>query len=536
MLSDKSSGKASSFLAPLLPLLALLLPLLPLLLLPLLLFFAPLPGLGAGEMEMAPFRRMLDISGFPENDETRRLMSQALNAPNYAAVETTLEMHRQLSDSRLVEFEVRKGMLEWYLIFRNQRGQEPRETFPLWGRGNWIIKKSLLDGTFIQAKIFLQDNEDSFVRLFPLKDQRCRLDVYLYGRQLGDDVIVPVAFDSLLTAPFARILELTGHAVDWGTLFPNPDLIGYRRAEQMVSLLAPFSAGIQEFPDAALNTGGLNCRIETGEVIPPEELEAGKTGMNCSGYVKWVADGIYSAWSKAPGSLFMDVDLLRASALPEKPNSWNAARSAEGREARQTFSALLRDPRFGLNWNRNIARIIREAQLGEDIDSAAARELDAPGLPGVSWIPDMGYTLDELGTALYQLAASEPGKIWLAAVNSPFKPKPSPQTPRPLSLHQYWHTAVLVPWFDNGAGGGERGSFHVAVLDTGQVAESLLPRASSSVEPAFLRFIQEKATAYARLGRDDEGSLQQPEVRVHLTGVDLPGNYMPAFLPSFEAR
>ena len=187
--------------------------------------FGPgLPGMaGADEAGMVAFRKLLEHSGFPENDETRRLLGEEVMAPAYPAVETPFKINRQLSDGRLVQFEVRKAVRDWYLIFRNQRGAEPREIYPVWGRGTWIIKKDLLTGAFLQAKIFLQDDETSFVRLFPMDDGRSRLDVHLYGRQLGDDVIIPVPFEALVLSPFARIVSLTERSVPWEILFPDPD-------------------------------------------------------------------------------------------------------------------------------------------------------------------------------------------------------------------------------------------------------------------------------------------------------------------------
>ncbi|PIE04106.1 MAG: hypothetical protein CSA76_05930 [Spirochaetales bacterium] len=491
----------------------------------------PVLSVSAGEAELAPFRVMLEKSGFPENDETRRLNADNLKAPNYSAVETRLDIYRQMSDSRLVEFEVRKQAVEWYLIFRNQRGTEPWETFPIWGRGNWVVKRSLLDGAYIQAKIFIQDNEESFVRLFPMEGGRCRLDVYLYGRQLGDDVIVPASFESLLFSPFARIMFLTQRSIPWKTVFPNPERIGYRRVAALAEVLSLYSGSIQEIPDAGIDGGGLNAYIDSGDLVPAELMEPGKTGLNCSGYVKWVADGIYSAWSRAPGALFLDVEELKKPGARRSRNSWNESYSASGKDARNSMESLLRDPFFGLDWNRNIARIIREAQLGRALSSAEWAALDSSPLPGVSWVENMGYPLDALGTALYQLASAYPGKIWLAAVNSPFRPEPSADDPRPLSLHQYWHVAILAPWFDDGSEGREKGTFRVAVLDTGDVAESLLSGPSGESPAAFPRIIQDRAVVYARLGRDDNGVLQKPEVRVHLTAVELPENYQPSPLP-----
>ncbi|MCK5735597.1 MAG: hypothetical protein KAH21_03920, partial [Spirochaetaceae bacterium] len=123
------------------------------------LMFPSVFTLGADEADLVYYRNLLERSAFPENDETRRLLSDAISATAFPAVETSFKFYRQLVDGRLVQFEIRKQARDWYLIFRNQRGNEPWESYPIWGRGSWIIKKDLLTGSFVQAKIFLQDDE-----------------------------------------------------------------------------------------------------------------------------------------------------------------------------------------------------------------------------------------------------------------------------------------------------------------------------------------------------------------------------------------
>jgi len=494
--------------------------------------------LSAGEAELRPFRDLLEDSGFPENDETRRLLSDAVVAPAYPAVESPFRIHRQVSDGRLVQFEIRRGVREWYLIFRNQRGEEPRETYPLWGRGTWIIKKDLASGAYLQAKIFLQDDEESFVRIFPTVDGRSRLDVHLYGRQLGDDVVLPVAFEELMLSPFARIASLSDRSVDWSGIFPDPDAPGYRRVERMVSRLYPSEESILEVADAAIDGGGTNVYIETGAVVRAGDplsrggtLPVGFSGLNCSGYVKWVVDGIHAAWSGHPGSGHLDLEPLREPTGRSNRNPWNESRSATDADARRELESLLRDPHFGLDWNRNLARIAESARLGRPLSAVETAALDTGELLGIPYRRDMGYDLTDLDTALYQLAAARPGVVYLAAVNSRFRPEPSDDDPNPLPLHQYWHVSILAPWFDDGANGGERGRFRVVVLDVGDVSESLLRRPGFSGEPRFPAAIRANAQRYAGLGRDDQGNALVPEVSIHLSRLDVPRDFEPVPLP-----
>ena len=102
-----------------------------------------------------------------------------------------------------------------------------------------------------------------------MEDGRSRLDVHLYGRQLGDDVVIPVPFETLLLSPFARLVSLTDRSVPWNIILPNPDAPGYRRVEKFVRQLAPYGESIREVHDAAVDGAGINSYIETGVLSGP---------------------------------------------------------------------------------------------------------------------------------------------------------------------------------------------------------------------------------------------------------------------------
>ncbi len=485
-------------------------------------------GIRADETNLALFRQMLARSNFPENGESRRFLQHLVMSPSYPSDETSFRVLRQRSDGRIVQFELREMILEWYLIFRNQRGNDMDGEYPLWGRGTWIIKKSMLTGEFIQAKVFLQDDEESFVRIFPKDENRSRLDVHLYGQQLGDDVIIPSSFNELVLSSFAEIISSTDRLIDWNLIFPDPRRHGYRRVETLVKKIQPYTDRIVEFDDAAIDGGGRNVLIETGEALPVNAVPSGRTGLNCAGFVKWVADGMYSAWAGKPGQEYLDIDPLRKSAQSGNWNSWSESRSAAGQEIRENNS-FIRDPLFGLDWNRNLAQRIESARIRRDLDSDEKDVLNTGNLFGIPHKKDIGYELGNLVPALYQLASIHPGSIYLAAINSRFVPDVGEGDP--IALHQYWHVMMLAPWFDDGRGGGEAGSFHVAVLDTGDIAETLIREPGTDFQPRFLEFILDKAAQHGKMGRDDSGNVVVPEVMVHLVRAEIPPDFQPLPLP-----
>ena len=335
------------------------------------------------ETDLAPFRQMLDQSHFPENGESRRFLQHLIMFPAYPDDEIPFRILRQRSDGRIVQFELRKTILDWYLIFRSQRGDDIDGEYPLWGRGTWIIKKSLLTGAFVQAKVFLQDDEGSFLRIFPNDDNRSRLDIHLYGKQMGDEVIIPIPFSKLIMLSFAEIVFSTDRLVDWNLIFPNPQQHGYRRVEELVKKIQPYTDKIVEVDDAAIDGGGKNVSIETGELLPVHAVPSGKTGLNCSGFVKWIADGVYSAWVGKPGQTYLDIDPLRAPVESGMLNSWSKSRSAANQEIRMNNSSI-RDPLFGLNWNRNLAQRIESARIRRELTPEEKEALNTGTLFGIS--------------------------------------------------------------------------------------------------------------------------------------------------------
>ncbi len=484
--------------------------------------------LWADEGRLTTVREMLDVSAFPENQESRRLFSDLIHATAFPDTEPPFRMFRQRTDDRLVQFELRKGMREWYLIFRSQRGKEPWERYPLWGRGTWIIKKDLFSGKFIQAKVFLQDGEESFIRIFPHGNHRSRLDIHLFGRQLGDDVVLPAPFEKLILKSFAYIVSLTEQSFDWSLIFPDPLQIGYRKIETFVRKMQPFGERIIEIDDAGIDGGGRNVFIESERELPSGLVPSGSAGLNCSGYVKWIADGVHSAWKGTPGRSYLDMKPLIEPTERLTWNDWSESRFAVNPEIRSQSDSM-RDPYFGLDWNRNLAYLVESARIRRNLTAEEKRALDSGKLYGIPYTQDAGYRLEDLSSALYQLAILYPGTIYLAAVNSRFVSEESDSPPLPL--HQYWHVLALAPWFDDGEG-GEIGSLRVAVLDTGDVSETLLRKPGMRYEPSFLSKITALAAKYAKLGKDEEENPLVPEVMVHLVRMELPENFQPPPLPS----
>jgi len=210
------------------------------------------------------------------------------------------------------------------------------EGAPLYAQGSWILKRSSPDGRPIQAKVFLRSDQGTFIRIYPDGD-RSKMDLVVYGGVLNREVPLPVPFERCFVATMSEIRAWTGSLVDWRLFSPEPGL--YRDLRSFVEVTRQRLPGLRYGDDGALGADGMPVYIETG--LP----QAAPSGLNCSGFAAWVADGFY--WP-------MTEKLLDPMAL--------AVRHADTRPttAAERFEERL-DPYFGLDWTRNIATALLDA-------------------------------------------------------------------------------------------------------------------------------------------------------------------------------
>jgi hypothetical protein len=372
-------------------------------------------GLGARAPVVAP----------PENWEARERLRDVIFATIHDSAARAAATLAQGTGAATVSFrhDVQDGAL--FLIFSNPVGSG----YPLDGPGTYIIKRSLADGSFVQAKIFTQHDPGCYVRLFP-DGERTRMDVVLFGQPFQTGVAVPARFDRLLTASFATLMDLSARSVDWDFILPPAHGPGDERLAGMVRKLRARLPGLRDMDDGAMDAGGRMVAIATGAPA------AGKGGFNCSGFAKWVVDGLYAPLA---GSC-TDIAFLK-SRSSGAAHPWSARYEEE------------LDPWFGLDWSRGLARSLARAQTGETPPDA---EIDVRDDSRVPYVKDVGYPLSALRFVLYAQAREEPGILYLGSVNAPSRQGSSEGTP---TLRQHHHLVALFPYFD------ARGDFQVAVME-----------------------------------------------------------------------
>jgi len=298
----------------------------------------------------------------------------------------------------------------------------------------------------------LRSDYNTYVQFRPFNDEKCLMDVVLYDGYVMRSHPLPVPFERLYTLPLDEILNLAGNAFPRRYFDPEPGM--YRDSRAFIARVRSRLNELFFLDDGAQDEGGNFVFINT--LLP----QANRGGVNCSGFAKWVVDGI-----------LRPVTGERLSIAPLK-----APFGERGSPFTDTWEEL-RDPFFGLDWIRNLASSAGSALRSSSFASLEEIEVrDNPFSYGIlrqnggsevyaypGYIQNAGFGFEGLYPLLYTLAINEPGRIYLAAVNDEIGAPETPDNPRGLPrIRQYYHIAVLVPYFT------ERGVFQVAVFESGE--------------------------------------------------------------------
>jgi hypothetical protein len=357
----------------------------------------------------------------PDTAEARLALREVIFAPIGTAARAAARTVTQPTDGLAVRFQTERANGSLYQTFtRADRG-----TVRLDSAGTFIIKRDASDGSFVQAKLFLQDDPGCYARLTPQAD-RTALEIVLFGRTFQRGVVLAARFDTLLTAPLERIMRLAGTSVDWNLLQPAPPTREDEAVERVAAVIRAALPRLGDAEDGAMDASGGMVFIRDGSA------QGASPGFNCSGFAKWVVDGFYRPLTGA----LTDIARLKERDLGIRGNRWTGPLE----EAR--------DPYFGLDWSRHLARELARARGEPLVDVESADVRDAAGF---TYVDDVGYAVADLPTVLYRLARAAPGRAYLGSVNRPAPADPS------LRIHD--HVVVLLPFVDS------RQVFRVAVFE-----------------------------------------------------------------------
>ncbi|MDR2468639.1 MAG: hypothetical protein LBD22_06745 [Spirochaetaceae bacterium] len=323
------------------------------------------------------------------------------------------------------------------ILAREHNGQ-----FTGWGQGSFILTRSVEDGAVRRIRIFLRSDPYTYIQFRPLSAAKSEFDAVVYDAFLARSQPVAVPFNQLLEMPLSEVFKIMN-----GT-FPRryfePETADYRDVRTLI-------AGIRR-EIRPLEFGDDGAMDENGKYVFINSLSAQETtqGLNCSGFAKWVIDG-----------LLRPVTGKRLAVAPLKQPY-----GTRGTNFTAPFERS-RDPFFGLDWVRNLAAAAGSAFKSPAFGSLDEIEVRAAPFQAVlrrtgrtstvrhypGHQPNAGYGFEGIQPLLYTLAIDEPGHIFLGAINREGGTPP---------LRTYFHVAVLIPYFD------EQKVFHVAVFESAE--------------------------------------------------------------------
>ena len=321
--------------------------------------------------------------------------------------------------------------------------------FPGWAQGSWILTRRN-NGEASRIRVFLRSDYHTYVQFRPFSADKCLMDAVVYDAYIVRSLPLPVSLERLYTMQLTEALNLAGDK--FPRRYYEPNLVDYRGQRALIANIREKLPGLQFADDGAIDQTGRYVYINTGL----EQRE--QPGLNCSGFAKWLIDGIL----KPVTGQRMEIPPLKApfgkrgSSFTDLWEEW-------------------RDPFFGLDWIRNLA-----ARAGTALYSpsfASLQEIEVRHEPFSQLIlrgknssviysypgfmENAGYGVEGLQALLYTLAIDEPGRFYLAAINNERGPLSTPANPRGTPrMREYYHIAALIPYFT------ERGVFQIAVFES----------------------------------------------------------------------
>jgi hypothetical protein len=329
-------------------------------------------------------------------------------------------------------------------------------SFPAWSQGSWVlVRRKDGDPRGSRIRIFLKSDPYTYIQFRPFSgiDDKCLMDVVLYDAYVVRSLPLPFSFERLFALPVETVLSAVGDKFPRRYFDPLPGM--YRNQRDFIEAVRSRLTEVGFTDDGAIDENGRYVFINTLEAQEPE-----KAGLNCSGFAKWVVDGILRP--------------LTGSRLPLSP--LKRPFGDRGSSFTDPWEAS-RDPFFGLDWCRNLAAqaasVLRSPAFSV-LDEIEVRrwpftELVKRSSDGVSpqsypgFLKDAGFGIEGLHALLYTLAVDEPGRVYLAAISNEISAPTTASNPRGLPrMRQYFHIAVLVPYFN------ENGVFQVVVFESAE--------------------------------------------------------------------
>jgi len=378
------------------------------------------------QIHAAPSGAPASVEDFPENVFVRNRLIDEVLGPLEAAAKMQPDLFTEPGYTHRVQFFIEET--EEFLYFCFYHGRETRFAEPV--RGSIYFKRSRETGRLLKMKIFYKNDAGSYLAIEPEGESMSRLNIFLLQRNIQQDILIPMSLDEIARMPVSEIMRNTTGYVDWsfylpGGEFPFPVLTSN---DELVDQIRPYFSQLEDADDGAMDESGRYVFIRDDSF----QGDGTAGGLNCSGFAKWVVDGILYPLT---GS-FLPVEPLKEKHPDFRGNRWSS--KAED----------LEDPYFGLDWTRNLA-VRAFLTLFPEMKAVGGLRSD-PEAADVNYLryheyeEDVGYPVGQLPTILYELARRNVDRFYLGSVNM--------LTHGEHDLRRHYHVAVFIPWLDSEGG------------------------------------------------------------------------------------
>lgn len=392
------------------------------------------------ESPQGPASAPHSVGSFPENVFVRTSLIDRILGPIETAAVLEPDLFVEPGYTHRVQFFIEEQ--DDFLYFCFYHGRETTFAKPV--RGSLYFKRSKETGDLLRMRIFYKNDPDSYLSIEPAGKSMSRLNIFLLGQNLQQDIRLAVPLEKVARMPVAEIMRLSSGYVDWSfylpeTEFPFPVLSSN---DELADQIRPYLEQLEDADDGAIDESGRYVHINDGTL----QGNGSTGGLNCSGFAKWVVDGILYPET----GTFLPIDVLKQKHDDIRGNRWS-----EKKEETE-------DPYFGLDWTRNLAleafrvflpekmlssaRVLTKETVPDDAVEADAMEDELYEAADVDYLryheykDDVGYPVEQLPTILYELALKNNERFYLASLNDLIHGD--------YELRKHYHVAVFFPWLD----------------------------------------------------------------------------------------
>ena len=415
------------------------------------------------------------ILSIPDSSAVRdQAMEPWLTAPISAVIDRECE-NVQTDFGQVFQVRAEREGSEVAIVFAPREG-----SYDFLGKapGAWVVYRDYYSGKILRVNVYFQYDSRVYVCLRPdnqPKKPKSEVDLIIHGAYACRGVPLGIPFSEVLKLSFSELFNLTKETVPWN--YVKTDYRNYVNNNKMVEKIRRKLPQFEYIEDAAYDEFENPVYISTGEA---RSGTPGKIGINCSGFTKWVVDGITIALSGSATK----IEALKQPTIELEGTLYKS--QAEEEEMFRSY-----------DWIRNLstAAVCAERDkefpagtLGVDVQVNPFAGLKSPDgtVRNVGFVPKTGYEINLLKPLLYVLAATEPDMLYLGAVKT-CKSK-SEDEPETWTFH---HDVVFLPYFD------QAGICHIEVFESG-------------VETSFEEFVEENKGAYIYLCRVKSSDRFQP--------------------------